>query len=67
MYRKLLNDYDLIIDDEKYFKLSGDNVLSNRLFYSTDPSTTPSDVKFIKKKKFESKGVEDVRKKLRAL
>lgn len=55
LYRKLLNGYDLIIDDEKYFKLSGDNVLGNRFFYSTDPSTTPSNVKFIKKKKFDSK------------
>ena len=27
LYRKLFNDYDLIIDDEKFFKLSGNNVL----------------------------------------
>ena len=38
LYRKLLNDEDLIIDDEKFFKLSGNNVLGNRYFYSTDPS-----------------------------
>ncbi len=30
-YRKLLNGCDLIIDDEKYFKLSGDNVVVKSL------------------------------------
>lgn len=55
LYRKLLNGCDLIIDDEKYFKLSGDNVVGNRCFYSTDPDTAPPSVKFQKKKKFEPK------------
>ena len=52
LYRKLLNDYDLIIDDEKFFKLSGNNVLGNRYFYSTDPSAAPPNVRLTK---FESK------------
>jgi len=55
LYRKLLRGCDLILDDEKYFKLTGDNVNSNRLFYSTDPATAPTDIKFRKKKKFEPK------------
>lgn len=55
MYRKLLNGCDLILDDEKYFKLCGDNVSGNRFFYSTDPTTTPPNIKFQKKKKFEPK------------
>ncbi|CAF5144496.1 unnamed protein product, partial [Rotaria sp. Silwood1] len=55
LYRKLLRGCDLILDDEKYFKLAGDNVNSNRLFYSTDPVTAPTDIKFRKKKKFEPK------------
>ena len=55
LYRKLLNDYDLIIDDEKFFKLSGNNVLGNRYFYSTDPSAAPPNIRFQQKTKFESK------------
>ena len=55
LYRKLLNDYDLIIDDEKFFKLSGNNVLGNRYFYSTDPSAAPANIRFQQKTKFESK------------
>lgn len=55
LYRKLLNGYDLIIDDEKYFKLSGNNVIGNRYFYSTDPSTAPPNIKFQQQTKFEQK------------
>ena len=29
LYRKLLNGCDLIMDDEKYFKLTGNNVVGN--------------------------------------
>ena len=36
LYRKLLNGCDLVMDDEKYFKLTGNNVIGNRYFYSTD-------------------------------
>ena len=70
IYRKLLSGCELILDDEKYFKLSGNNVGGNRFYYSIDPSTTPSNIKFQKKKQFEpkvmiwmaisSKGVSDV-------
>ena len=55
LYRKLLNDYDLIIDDEKFFKLSGNNALGNRYFYSTDRSAAPPNIRFQQKAKFESK------------
>jgi hypothetical protein len=44
LYRELLSGCDLILDDEKYFTLSGKNVSGNRLFYSTDPATTPADI-----------------------
>ncbi|CAF1136436.1 unnamed protein product [Didymodactylos carnosus] len=50
-----LNGSDIILDDEKYFGLSGDNVQCNQRFYTTDPSTTPSDVKYKKKKKYPPK------------
>ena len=53
----MLNDYDLIINDEKFFKLSGNNALGNRYFYSTDPSAAPPNVQFQQKIKFESKVV----------
>ena len=55
LYRKLLNDYDLIIDDEKFLKLSVNNVLGKRYFYSTDPSAAPPNIRFQQKTKFESK------------
>ena len=54
LYRMILNGCDIILDDEKYFGLSGDNVQCNQRFYTTDPSTTPSDIKY-KKKKFAPK------------
>ena len=46
LYRKLLNDCELIMDDEKYFKLTGNNVVGNRYFHSTDPITAPPKVNF---------------------
>ena len=55
LYRKLLNGCDLIMDDEKYFKLTGNNVIGNRYFYSTDPAIAPPKVKFQCKTKFEAK------------
>jgi hypothetical protein len=70
LYRRISNGCDIIMDDEKYFGLSGDNVQSNQRYYTTDPSTTPTDVKYKKKKKYSpkilvwmamsSKGVSDV-------
>ena len=55
LYQKLLNGCDLIMDNEKYFKLTGNNVIGNRYFYSTDPATAPPKVKFQCKTKFEAK------------
>ena len=55
LYRKLLSGCDLIMDDEKYFKLTGNNVIGNRYFYSTDPAIAPPKVKFQCKTKFETK------------
>ncbi|CAF2010649.1 unnamed protein product [Rotaria magnacalcarata] len=42
-------------NDEEFFTFTGDNVIGNRFFYSTDLNTAPVDIKFRKKKKFESK------------
>ena len=50
---KLLPGCDLILDDENFFTLTGDNVISNRSFYSTDSTAVTADIKFRKKKKLE--------------
>ena len=55
LYRKLFNGCDLIMDDEKYFKLTGNNVIGNRYFYSTDPATALPKVNLQCKTKFEAK------------
>ena len=55
LYRKLLNGCDLIMDDEKYFKLTGNNVIGNHYFYSTHPASAPPKVNFQCKTKFEVK------------
>ena len=54
LYRKLLHGCDLILDDEKYFTLAGNNVNGNQQFYSTDPTAAPEYIRF-QKKKFETK------------
>ena len=51
----MLPGCDLILDDEKFFTLTGDTVIGNRFFYSTDPTTVSADIRFRKKKKFEPK------------
>ena len=53
LHRKLLNGCDLIMGDGKYFKLTGNNVVGNRYFHSTDPVTAPPKVNFQYKTKFE--------------
>ena len=55
LYRKLSNGCDLIMDDEKYFKLTGNNVVGNHYFYSTDVATGLTKVKFQCKTKLEAK------------
>lgn len=44
-----------ILDDESYFTLSHSTLASNRNFYSSDVSSTPSDVKLARKAKYEQK------------
>ena len=43
------------MDDENYFKLTGNNVVGNRYFYSTDAATAPPKINFQCKTKFEPK------------
>ncbi|CAF2078093.1 unnamed protein product [Rotaria magnacalcarata] len=46
LYRKLLSGCDVILDDEKYFKLSGNNVGGNAFFYSANPVTSSPNIEF---------------------
>lgn len=52
LYKKISSDCHLILDDEKYFTLSG-NVPGNSRYYSSDPSSTPANIKFKQKQKYE--------------
>ena len=56
--RKLYNLYktlDFVIDDEKYFGLTGFQMSGNRNYYSSNRDRTPSSVATYSKKKFEPK------------
>ncbi|CAF3738296.1 unnamed protein product [Rotaria socialis] len=56
LYRTLWNnDIELIMNDEKYFTLTNESVSTNRGFYTSDPSTTPSEVKFKRTQKYPAK------------
>jgi transposase len=54
VYRLLKSDVQLVMDDEKYFTFTAD-IASNRSYYTSDPSTTPPDIKFKRRTKFEPK------------
>ena len=49
------NDFELIMDDEKYFLLQDQSAPTNRGFYTSDKRTTASQVKFKRTQKFEAK------------
>ena len=56
VYRMLLNnDFELIMDDEKYFLLQDQSAPTNRDFYTSDKCTTAPQVKFKRTQKFEAK------------
>ena len=48
------NDFELIMDDEKYFLLQDQSAPTNRGFYTSDKRTTASQVKFKRTQKFEA-------------
>ena len=54
VYRLLQPDVQILMDDEKYFSFSGD-IASNRSYYTIDPSTAPSHIKFKRRIKFAPK------------
>ena len=56
LYRMLSNnDFQLIMDDEKYFLLQVQSAPTNRGFYTSDKRTTAPQVKFKRTQKFEAK------------
>ena len=56
LYRMLSNnDFELIMDDEKYFLLQDQSAPTNRGFYTSDKRTTAPQVKFKRTQKFEAK------------
>ena len=54
LYNKFKN-LDFVIDDEKYFRLSGFQMAGNWSYYTCDKERTPIHVKTYSKKKFEPK------------
>ena len=54
IYRKF-SKLDFVIDDEKYFSLSGFQMSGNRGYYTSDFTQTPMAVKTHAEKKFEPK------------
>ncbi|CAF1365122.1 unnamed protein product [Rotaria sordida] len=56
LYRTLLNgNFELVMDDEKYFLLHNESIPANRGFYTSDPSAAQPEVKFKRTQKFELK------------
>ena len=55
LYRKISNDYFVIMDDEKYFSLSNINMPGNAYYYTSDNTTAPPDIKYNKESKYEPK------------
>ena len=56
LYRMLSNnDFELIMDDEKYFLLQDQSAPTNRGLYTSDKRVTAPQVKFKRTRKFESK------------
>ena len=55
LYRHIPNNYYIIMDDEKYFGLTGVDVPGNSFYYTSDHSTAPSNIKYKQYQKFEPK------------
>lgn len=54
LYQMLLSDdVELVMDDEKYFRLSNQSVPTNRGCYSSDKEVTPTEVKLKRMQKYE--------------
>ena len=55
LYLTLSNgDFELVMDDEKYFLLHNESIAASHGFYTSDPNTAPPEVKFKSTQKFWS-------------
>ena len=55
LYRQISKECFVIMDDEKYFSLSGVDIPGDTHYYTIDPSTAPPHVKYKNYQKFEPK------------
>ena len=56
LYRMLLtDDFQVVMDDEKYFMFTHQSVPTNRGYYTSNKAKTLSDVKFKQSRKYEPK------------
>ena len=56
LYRMLLNnDFQVMMDDEKYFMLTDHSAPTNRGYYTSNKAAIPFDVKFKQTRKYEPK------------
>ena len=56
LYLTLSNgDFELVMDDEKYFLLHNESIAANHDFHTSDPSAAPPEVKSKSTQKFEPK------------
>ena len=46
---------DIILDDESYFPLNGAQMPGNNIYYTSNPSETPDEIKFRRENKFPEK------------
>ena len=53
--KKYLVNKTLVIDNEKYFTLSNSKISGTEGYHTDNKQTTPGDVKFKKKRKYEPK------------
>ena len=56
LYRMLLkDDFQVVMDDEKYFMFTHQSIPINRGYYTSNKAETPSDIKFKQSRKYEPK------------
>ncbi|CAF4618075.1 unnamed protein product [Rotaria sp. Silwood2] len=55
LYRLIPKNCFIIMDDEKYFSLTGVDIPGNAWYYTSDPSTAPANIKYKQHQKFEPK------------
>ena len=55
LYKTIPRDWDIILNDEKYFSLTNSDIDGNQFYCSMDPEETPTHIEFKEKQNFERK------------